>query len=193
MRVVKTLSIAFVVVCACSAMAAATASADLFLASAAGLLLLASADNTQAFIFHGNELKCTALTAHGVTALRSLDQHATVSYTGCKASFGGGTVDEPIVALYLFLANGTVHILKPILIFVLNTIFGECHVTVEAQTLLGITYHNNASGDILLLANVKSIKSEGLGPACTYSLESGGTYTGNALVFVHGGTIQWHA
>jgi len=189
MRIVKQLSLALVVACACST--AVTASAHQFEYSKTGLLL-ATADNTQIFIIHGNEFKCTKLTADGVVnSLKLLTQKATVLYAGCSTPLGG-TFDEPVVALYEFSADNTFNILKPINIFILNTIFGECHITIEAQNNLGsVTYDNNASGDILLLANVKSIKSTGLGSGCTYSLESNMTYSGNALVFLDGGSTKW--
>lgn len=187
MRIVKQLSFALVVACS----AAVTASAHQFEYSKTGLLL-ATADNTQVFKFNGKEYACTKLTADGViNSLKFLTQKATVLYTGCSTPLGG-TIDEPITAEYEYSADNTVNILKPINIFILKALLGECHITIEAQnSLKTVTYDNNASGDILQLSNITSIKSSGLGGGCTYALESNMTYTGNALVFLDGGTIKW--
>jgi hypothetical protein len=70
----------------------------------------------------------------------------------------------------------------------------ECTVTFPAsknQTLGKVTY-SNESGKVEIEPSVTGLTSEGSGSGCSYSSESGGTYSGKSLVgWATSGTLEW--
>jgi hypothetical protein len=198
MRLVKVLGVALVAVFAFSAMATTAMAELVFESSGAPLLLLASADGPQLFITLAGHLVCNTLKGHGIVeTLKALTQLVTVAYTGCTASIRTLTAkpDEPIVATYLFNADGHVTIEKDITI--LASLAGvKCNILVLAQgPLLSVGYDNiNSETEILLLSHVKNIVTDASGGGCaeTYTNSSTGLYIGNAFTKAEApGTIRW--
>jgi hypothetical protein len=173
-------------------MAATGASAHEFESYATGLLL-ASADGPQLFTTEAGHLACNTLLGHGfVTTTKTTLQLVTVLYEGCKVTAHGLKLapDEPIVATYLFHANGTVTIARNITILVPNL----CTITVKAQgPLSSVKYDNIGTTEILLLSHVQGIETSATGAGCEHEYTSSktGLYRGNAFVKLDGGTIKW--
>jgi len=191
MNRIRLVGLALVAVCAIGVTTAASAGASTFLLLGATTgKILGKALATQKFITTAGAVECTALTAAGeVNGTHLLTVKATITYTNCKA-FGLSATVSP--AEYEFSADdGMVTILKTITIKATG-----CLVTVPGGQLLStIQYLNNKPnpGEIEIEPNVTSIKSRGTGAACEYAEEAKGTYTGNSLVAVDPGTIEWTA
>ena len=196
MRLVKVLGAVLVVVLAFSAVAVSSASASSFIGSNTGLLSI-KGDGGQLFVTPVGGIFCTTLTGHGfVTATIQLSQLATVLYSGCTTPIG--TVDQPIPARYLFLADGgLVHVEAPIVITILITGLA-CTVTVPPQGGLETSAFDNelitaARKAVLVLGTVSNIESSDVGAVCPvkYTSNKTGKYTGNALVEEVGGSVEW--
>jgi hypothetical protein len=197
MRLVKVLGVALVAVFAFSAMAAAGASAHTFTASAVGLLLLAEQEGTQVFGTTAGTLKCATVKGDGKsTALKSLAQSITVSYSGCKATNGTveATPTQPIVAEYEFDADGSVKILSPVTIFT-EFAGSKCTIKVPAQGPLKTVVFKSVGGTVLVESNVTGIESIATGSGCKAGSNGvtakTGTYVGNAVTKADGGTVGW--
>jgi hypothetical protein len=176
---------------ALAAVASGASAASTFTASATGEAT-STASGTQTFTVGGaNVVKCTG--AHGTGKIESTntpEQHMTVSYTGCSATFFGfpaGTVDiSP--ATYTFTADGEVHIENNVSIKA--TGLGCETIVTSGQWLKTVTYANE-SGKIKVSANVTGIKSTSPN-GCPSG--TSGTYVGtNISEKVGGGTVAWDA
>jgi hypothetical protein len=186
--------VAFAVLCMCMA-ATASASAHLFHASSTTGKLLGLSDGPQVFTpGSGGEVSCAHAVVSGtVTQLLGLHQLVQVNYLNCLANGVATTHVTP--ALYLISADGLVAIENTIKLLVLKTIITpHCTITVGPQNLLHLVYHTdplNASA-LLVLALAHSIKSVSTGEPCGPAGElTGGTYLGNLLVDLEGGSIGW--
>jgi hypothetical protein len=169
--------------------ATASASAHLFHASKTGKLLGLSEGN-QVFTpkAGGAEVICKhAVTTGTITALLGLHQLVTVVYSNC-AVLGQTTHISP--AEYLLSADGLAAIVNTIFINVLG--LAPCQITVKPQDLLHVAYDTDPlnSAALLELSLVHSIVSTGSGGGCGTN-NTGGTYTGNNLVFEDGGALGW--
>lgn len=173
-----------------TALGAGSASAAEFVASKTGSLK-GSADTSQKFEVSsgsGEYVLCDKLSVTGtVTTLKAGKQAAVVQYEECKAvTFLGELSAEISAADYTFNANGSVEITKPI---VINIGGGLATQTVTDQTASSVTYSNSSPvSTIMINASIMGIHSEGaLGTQTT------GTYTGESLTALEGGTIEWVA
>jgi hypothetical protein len=187
--------VAFAVLCMCMA-ATASASAHLFHTSTTGKLLGLS-DGSQVFLARtgGATVTCTHAVVSGTVAqLLQLHQLAEVNYLNCTAAGGLATVHVS-PALYLLSADGLVAIANTIKLLVLETfITPHCTITVGPQNLLHLAYDTDPGNSkaLLVLALVHSIKSTSTGEPCGPAGElTGGTYLGNLLVDLEGGSIGW--
>ena len=184
-RNMKVWGVALVAVFALSAVAAANASAAVFKASGTGTLS-GKALNNQVFNTGIGNVTCTTAASSGtvVAPLEKETQEVAVKYSGCTAfGFVGVEISE---AKYLFNANGSVNVVNTITIKVPAA---GCSVTVSPQTGLKTITYVNSSGKIEEKTNVSGIKSKGSGGVCGGESTTG-TYTGNNLIELVGGTIE---
>jgi hypothetical protein len=176
--------------------ATASASAHLFHASTTGKLLGLS-DGPQIFTLKagGSAFECNHAVVSGtVTQLLGLHQLVEVKYLNC--TFGGGLATMHFSpALYLLSADGLVAIENTIKILVLKTVLtAHCTITVHPQNLLHWVYHTDPENAkaLLVLSLVHSIRSLSSGEPCGPAGEStSGTFAGNFLVDLEGGSIGW--
>jgi hypothetical protein len=173
--------------CLLSAVMATSASAAFFHASKTGTLT-GKNDGLQTFNTGtgAGAVECTKAASSGTaTALLTLVQLIQETYTGCTAfSFAEVKINT---ADYLFNADNG-------LVFLDNTLKIEiplagCEVVVPPQDLFTVTY-DNTNNKILELSNVHSIKSTGSGGDCK-GAGSSGTYVGNNLLELEGGSLSW--
>jgi hypothetical protein len=180
MRGMKALLMVVVAVCATSAMTAIAVASE-FNSTGMGALSV-TRNATQSFGTNFGNVTCSTILLTAEAVLSSKDQHATIQYDKCKA-FGTITVTiSP--ALYLFLASGEVHIVKPITISGLG-----CNMTVKAQSVNTIKFINTGK-EIELKPEVAGIAYEGSGTACSGSATNG-TYEGTSVIALAGQTISW--
>lgn len=195
MRTLKIIGVAVLAACALSVAVVAQASASTFSASAVGALIL---DNligaNHRFSTDGGVVECSKVKSHGITtALSSLTQVETVIYTGCNA-FGSTVTVSP--AEYRFSADNTTSVLNTI---VVTSSVGKCTVTVSPfnnQNLSKILYVTDPSN-----SNALNIKAEVSGISYLASAGGGicgppgeltnGTYSGEVLAFLDGGSLGW--
>jgi hypothetical protein len=189
----KRLAKMFMVTCVAAlalAAVAAGASASTFTASATGELTGVQTSNQVFTVGGANKVTCKkAHTTGKIVSVESTEQHVTVNYSECSATFFGfpaGTVDiSP--ATYNFTANGEVHVLEPISIKATGL---GCETIVGKQTLKSVTYGNEA-GKLLITSGVTGIVSTSPN-GCPSG--TAGTYTGSNLSErVGGGSISWDA
>ena len=166
------------------------ASAAPFTASATGELK-GTQTTEQVFTVGGaNVVKCKKASTTGkIVSVATGEQHVTVTYSECSATFFGfpaGTVDiSP--ATYNFTANGEVHVVEPISIKATGL---GCETIVGKQTLKSVSYTNEA-GKIKITSNVTGIVSTSPNGCPTGTT---GTYSGSNLTErVGGGTLSWDA
>lgn len=195
MRLVKRLGLVVIAACAFTAMAVSNAAAaPLFLSHPAGVLLLATADNTQKFFTPGGAftVECAKLKLSPpdtTPALQSLSILVTVNYENCEIPLLATKATVHPVR-YLLDANGLVTLENTVLILAT----GACTITISAsknQSLNTVKFDNQADKSLLLLANVKGITSRGEGLLCEYPEENKGEYTGFSRVTADGGFIRW--
>lgn len=193
MRTLKIIGVAVLAACALSVVVVAPASASVFLASAAGALILDNQLNTHKFSTDGGVIECTKVKSHGITlALSAKSQVETVLYSGCKA-FGSGVTITP--AEYQFNADNTVSVLNTI---VVTSVTGNCTVKVEPnqrlKTVLYLPDPNNSSA-LNIKVEVTGILYLNSGGICgPPGLLHNGTYSGESLAFLDGGgKLAWDA
>jgi hypothetical protein len=188
-RLAKMFMVTCVAALAMAAVATGASAATTFTASAIGEVTSKSTSTQTFTIGSANVVKCT--TAHGVGTIKSVattEQHMTVTYSGCSATFFGfpaGTVDiSP--ATYNFTANGEVHVLSPISIKATGL---GCETIVGKQTLKSVSYANSSPiKTITTTANVSGIVSTSPNGCPTGTT---GTYTGtNVSERVGSGTVS---
>ena len=182
----RRMTVSGMVIIAASVVATVTAAtavaAPEFLSSVAGGALTGKATETQVFTTNFGSMECAALTASGTTPTpRSSELHVTQTYGKCKA-FGLTAIVTK--ALYLFLANGNIHVTKSYTI----TTTG-CILTIKAQTIRTVKYSNSGT-EIVLTPELSGIAYEGTGTACSGSAKNG-TLVGKSQIGVIGGTISW--
>ena len=189
-RLTKMLMVTCVAALALAAVMAAGASAATFTASATGKVK-GSATTEQVFtIGSSNVVRCKkAATTGEIKSTESAEQHVTVTYSECSATFFGfpaGTITIT-PATYNFTATGEVHILNTITI---HSSALNCDTVVTPQTRTSVSYTNNAAlTDITVAANVTNIASESSNGCPTGTT---GTYTGsNTVEREGGGFIRW--
>jgi hypothetical protein len=183
----KVWGLALVAVFAFSAIASANAmAADHFKASSTGTLSGAQTGN-QVFTTPAGKVTCTEASTSGTVAtLEATEQEVTVEYEGCTAFGFIGAEISP--AEYNLHANGVVDVLNEIEI---NA--ASCHVIVPPQNgLTSVSYTNKTGGKIEEVSNVTGIHSTGNGGICGGESTTG-TYVGNNLVGLIGGTVEWVA
>jgi hypothetical protein len=187
----RVVGLCLVAVFAIGAVAEASASAHEFIGSPVGGTIAASATTNQVFTINGGETVCTGLKATEGTVLteKATKQLVTIVYEGCLA-FGQKT--KISAAHYEFDANGSVAVLAPIDI-VIEELGFNCLVEVPVaknEKLEVITYKNASASTISVEAKVTKITYTTTGGFCGAGGENG-TYNGNALVSVIGGSVQW--
>ena len=187
----RVVGLCLVAMFAVGAVAEASASAHEFIASPVGGTIAGSATTNQVFTITAGETVCTGVkvTKGVVEAEKSETQKATIEYTGCLA-LGQKTKISP--AEYEFNANGFVKVLKPIDIVIEELGFNRL-VEVPAtknEKLETITYNNASASTISIEAKVTKITYTTTGGFCGAGGENG-TYNGNSLVSVVGGSVQW--
>jgi hypothetical protein len=189
MRTLKKFGVLMVAVFALSVVGVASASAATFTSSEEGELQ-GHALTTQVFETNAGPVNCPVAEVTGfVIAKESTEQHVTVHYKNCKA-FSGLVSVEISTATYLFTSNGTVHILKPI---VINVPLGGCTQTVPAQTVSSVSFSGNSEGNLVESSAVTGIEYETSGGLCGEP-GSDGTYVGdNEVELVKGGTLGFDA
>ena len=172
----------------------ASASANLFHASKTGKLLGLS-EGTQVFTTSsgGTAVKCEhAATTGTVTALLALHQLVTVVYTKCTVE---GFPADITPAQFLLSADGLAAVENTITIVALLPVIlgGTCTIKVGPQDLGTSKYDKDPlnSAALLQLAAVTGITSTGSGGACGTGELIGGTYTGNNLIILDGGSLSW--
>lgn len=167
-------------------MSAVPAAAHEFLASSTGKLTV-KVLTTSVFTTAAGRIECTAasLGEGEVKTLKSLFLLSTVQFTGCKA-FGLAAKISSIKVRST--AEGSVSLLRTATV----TATG-CTVTIASaknQNLHTVKYSNVSKG-IEKVATVSGITSVGTGATCEYAEESKGTFQGDALVNLIGGTLDW--
>jgi hypothetical protein len=180
MRGTKSLVMLVIAVCA-MAVTTAAATAHMFTSTGMGALTLLR-NATQKFTTKFGKVECTGLQQEAtITELLTEDIHATVHYTGCKAFGVTATIS---LALYLFLASGEVHIVKPITI----TASG-CNMTVKPQLVWTVKYINTGK-EVEIKPEVEGISYEGVGALCNGSAKEG-KYEGTSVVGLAGQKVEW--
>lgn len=187
MRAIKTFGLAALAALAFGAVAAAAASAHSF--SATGELpttFVAKQTSNQVFTTSLGTITCETLEGEGaVTAATFESLTADVTYSVCTANtnlFGTYKVKN-VHALYLFDANNSVSVLKPIEI----ELEGLCTVTVPEQLLDEAVTYEDKGTELALEAHAEKIHWEGC-----FSSGENGTYSGNSLGgLLNGGTASW--
>jgi len=188
-RFTKILMVTCVAALALAAVTAAGASAASFTASATGKIKGAATTNQVFTVGGANVVTCKKADTTGeIKSTTASEQHVTVTYTECSATFFGipaGAVDISN-ATYNFTPGGSVHLLNAVSIKA--TGLGCETIVTSGQTFTGITY-KNAAGKIEVVANVGGIKS-----TSPNGCPSGttGTYTGTNLTEREGGGTIAH-
>jgi hypothetical protein len=170
----------------------ASASAHLFHATKLGTLL-GQQTGSQVFTTKtgGLPVACTsAVTTGSVTALLGLHQLVTVTYTGCTVLSIVKADISP--AVYLLSADGLAAIEKTIEIKILGSGTSNCSIKVLPQDLGTVKYKTDPSNSAALIeeSEVEGITSDGSGGECG-TANTGGTYTGNNLIRLDGGSLGW--
>jgi hypothetical protein len=183
------------------AVPAAPASAHEFLSIGGPLpvLVLVLSDNTQVYVFSPlSAIECKHFVGHGEgptpPAMAGMLQVITGTYSGCKVVASGAAATITPVE-YEARAEGTVTIVQPIVITIPAA---NCSVKVDGggganKRLSQLLFLNRPGGDVLVHAEVESIKSLSSGGACgTAGLENrNGTYLGLFLARGDGAAIDW--
>lgn len=187
MRTLKQFSVLAAAVFALSGIGAANALGAQFTASETGEAK-GHAVSSQVFTTNGGTVKCTtAEKTIKISISISFEWSATANYGGCTAFGLVGAEVSP--ATFLLTANGEVHVKSTITV---KVPLAGCSVTVEPQTLKGVSY-DNESGTLKETDSIKGITYTSSGGLCGSS-GSNGTYTGNnQLERVGGGSISWDA
>ena len=173
--------------------ATVSASAHDFTASKLGTLLGKQTGN-QVFTTTsgGSAVTCTtAATTGSITALLGLHQLVSVFYSGCTVPLANKV--DISTAKYLLSADGLAAIESAITIKV-ETILGNCTITVDPQDLGTVKYDTDPSNSsaLLELSAVTGIVSLSSGEPCgPKGTLTGGTYTGNNLIIEDGGSLSW--
>jgi hypothetical protein len=165
---------------------AASASAHLFLASTTGKLTVKLLTNPT-FTSIAGTVQCLGarFVSGEVKTLKALALTSTIEFEKCTAF---GLAAKLSLVNVKSTAEGSVSLLKT----VTATATG-CTVTFPSsknQNLWTIKF-KNTNKQIEKTASVSHITSSGTGATCTYAEESSGVFTGNALVGLLGGTIDW--
>ncbi len=169
--------------------ATASVSAHEFHASKTGKLLGLS---TSSWVFTlktgGGAVTCKHVTTTGtITALLALHQLVNVFYSGCEAFLSPMEIGT---AKYLLSADGLAAIENTIVIKVGGV--GNCTITLKPQDLGTVKFKTDSSNSAALIEEsaVAGIVSTGSGGECGTN-NTGGTYTGNNLIFEDGGSLSW--
>lgn len=193
MKSIKVFGLAFVAMIAFGAMATSALAAEA-LFSATGELpttVSGTATTNQVFKDKAGTITCTVvkLANNKVTKEKEISFETTVEYSKCTSTIGM-VLKEPIVADYLFDANGSVKVLKPILIDLSEIIlFGECSLTITEQLLDNAATYVNDGAHLLVEGKAAKINTEN---SCLGKEE--GTYEGNVLnSLANGGNLSWSA
>ncbi len=158
----------------------------IFKASGSGKLL-GKALATQVITTAAGKVECTALrfTDGTVKAGTFSTAQVTVEYENCKAFGVAAKVSlvqyEINSGGYLSLRN-TITVTAPL-----------CTVTIPSaknQSLKVLGYATTGK-ELVITPEIKGITSSGTEAVCTYAEESKGEYTGNLLVSLDGGSLQW--
>ena len=160
-----------------------------------GLVLVVN-DNKQIFTTEPGsvQIECSSFKAHGIAsngkAMTTKEVTLTGLYTGCEAAGLGATVTQ---AEFLLSANGSVAVLKPIVITIGAL---GCSIKVDggaANNNLRLILYLNRPEDLLAHVEINNINSLASGGSCGEAgLEKPkGEYRGLFLVIVDGGTLQW--
>jgi hypothetical protein len=179
-------ALALAVVSAAGAQAAAR-----FTASAAGKTIKGVQNGDQTFTASSSApaVICHKAATEGTTTgTEATSQEVTVHYTECHVATIGSPSATVSKATYDLAASGSVTITEPIEIAV--SALG-CHTTVEAQTVGSASYDNLSGGKIEQTSAVTGIHSTSSGGLCPSGTT--GTYSGNNIVELPGGTISWDA
>ena len=166
----------------------APAGAHVFLASSTGKitvkLLSALAYNNGSGTVECNGAR---LVEGEVRTTKSLFLTSTIEFESCKA-FGFVTNDVDLVRVRST-AEGSISLLRSVTITPLGA---GCSITFPSSKNqnLGTVKYKNTNKKIEKIAQISHLTNESTGGLCG-SGTSGGAFTGNALVGLIGGTIDW--
>jgi hypothetical protein len=145
-------------------------------------------NNAQVFKTGAGTLECSTVTSIGeITALKSTMHKETLTYSGCVAF--GYTEVTVSAAHFEYSANGSARLEETITI---TPVGAGCSIQIEPQTVEGMTYKNESTGQISAKANVAKIVSKGTGGECGGENRAG-TYTGSVEAELEGSssTVKW--
>jgi hypothetical protein len=187
MKRIRIFGLAFVVIFAISAIYALGASAFTnFVAHPVGGTILDHNLNTHKFTTEVGTVECKKEASKGkVTALLTPTNLEEVSYTECKLTepfAGEASISNPVN--YIFNANGSVETDNEATITT-----SLCTVKVPAKQLLKEIKYTNESGKLKINAAVTGIEYKTSG-FCGSKTAKNGTYSGESLVEVDGGSIE---
>lgn len=132
-------------------------------------------------------LECKDVSSTGeITELKSAIHKETLTYTNCTA-FGFPKVKITPVK-FEYSADESARLETAV------TITPEgagCHITIEPQTVKGISYKNEPSKEITANANASGIESQGSGGACGSEENYEGSYTGGMVAELEGSSVEW--
>jgi hypothetical protein len=164
----------------------ASAGAHLFLASTTGKLTAKLLTNPT-FKNATGTVACerASFVSGEVKTLKALLLTSTIEFEKCTAF---GLAAKVSLVNVLSSAEGSVSLLKTV-----TATASGCIVTYPSsknQSLWTVKF-KNTNKQIEKVASISHITSSGAGAVCSYAEESSGVFTGNALVGLIGGTIDW--
>jgi len=170
---------------------AAASEASQLLASKTGKLT-AKIVTTTRFKTAAGTIECAGLSLRSgaVGALSLTSVKLGIQYEKCKAFGLAATIDETEVLVSFFFPfiwhyERTVTVLTAV----------GCTVTMPSaknQSLQTVKFANTGK-EVEVQPNLTQLTSVGVGAACAYAEESKGTYSGNFLLGLPGGTLSWDA
>jgi hypothetical protein len=197
-RKLKALGLALVAVLAMGAFSASAASAgDFHSESATDTVIKGSQEGTDVFTVNAGTVKCNEATYAGVQAGATATQvKVNPSYSECTAFGFVSTTIHSKQCTYEFSGDNNNVVIdcptnEPITVTAFN-----CWVTVDDQTIGGISYTNKGAGtsrDVhvhVTSSGIKYTQHSKSFPGCSSGTFTNGTYTGTATVqgFTTGGT-----
>jgi hypothetical protein len=140
--------------------------------------------NAQVFKTGAGMIECTTASGAGeIKVLASPTHKETITFSGCT---GFGAPVKITAAHFEFNAEGSAKLEKRV------TMTPEglgCEILIEPQTVSGITY-SSGSGKVTAAANASGIVSKATSSICGGE-NTEGTYSGDVVGELEGGTIEW--
>jgi len=191
MRSFKHFGVLVAVFALCAIGAANASAASKFTYSATGSLT-GHATTNQVFTGGFGSVSCTKAASSGTIAgTEFAEQEMEVAYSECKAL--GVATAHISPGLFLFTANGTVHLLNTITITITKTIFtAHCTLTITPQTPTGVIHYVNMAPRLTTIWTIGLKYHSSGGPCGSAGEHSDMTFEGTDEVErVGGGSIGW--